>query len=58
MNIYNNSKQAITKNVLPMEINMIFRINSNSFLADRREGTDFDTLSYFTRKNNYWFRDN
>ena len=36
-----------------MEINIIFRINSNSFLADRREGTDFDTLSYFTRKNNY-----
>ena len=53
MNIYKKSKQASTKNVLPMEMNVIFRINTNRFLADRREGTDFDTLSCFTRKNNY-----
>ena len=53
MNIYNKSKQESTKYVLPMECNITFRINTNSILADRREGTDFDTLSYFTRKNNY-----
>ena len=45
--MYNKSKPRSTNNVLPMEINIIFRINTNSFLADRREGTDLDTLSDF-----------
>ena len=36
--------------MLPMEINIIFRINSNSSSADRGEGTDPDTISDFTKK--------
>ena len=35
-----------------MEINIIFRINSNSSSADRGEGTDPDTISDFTKKKN------
>ena len=35
--------------------NIIFGINTNSSSADRREGTDLETLSGFTEKNNFWF---
>lgn len=42
---YKKSKQTSTNNVLPMDINIIFRIKTNGFSADRREGTDFNNLS-------------
>ena len=56
MNIYNKLKHTSTGNVLPMEIDIMFEINANSFLTDKREGTDLDTLSHFTKKINFDFR--
>ena len=47
--MYNKSKQTSTNNVLPMEIYIIFGINSNSSSADRREGTNLDAFSDFTK---------
>ena len=40
MNIYIKSKQTSTNNVLPIEINIIFKIYSSS--ADRTEETGLD----------------
>ena len=34
----------------------MFGINANSSLTDKREGTDLDTLSHFTKKINFDFR--
>ena len=48
MNICNKLKQTSTNNVLPMEINIVFGINTNSSSAGRRESTDLDILSDFT----------
>lgn len=50
MNIHNKSKQRSTKNVLSTKINIVFRINTNSSLADGGEDTDLSTLSDFTIK--------
>lgn len=50
MNIHNKSKQRSTKNVLSTKVNIVFRINTNSSLADGREDTDLSTLSDFTIK--------
>ena len=50
MNIHNNSKQTTTNNALPIEMNLVFGINTNSCSADRKEGTDLDTLSDFTKQ--------
>ena len=50
MDIHNNSKQTTTNNALPMEMNHVFIINTNSSSADRKEGTDLNTLSDFTKQ--------
>ena len=46
MNAHNKSKLTSNNNVLPMHI-IIFNINTNSYSADRIEGTDLDALSDF-----------
>ena len=33
-----------------MEVNIVFKVNTNSPSADRRESTNLDTLSDFTKK--------
>ena len=53
-NMYNKSKQTSTNNVLPMEIYIMFGINSNSSSADRREGTNLDALQILP-KIVFWF---
>ena len=44
------SKQTSTNNVLLMKVNIVFKVNTNSPSADRRESTNLDTLSDFTKK--------
>ena len=39
-----------TNNVLPMEINIIFGINTNNSSAERKDGCYLDTLSDFAKK--------
>ena len=51
MNIYNKSKQTSTNDALRMDVNIILWTNTNSSSSDRKEGTDLDTLSDFTKKN-------
>ena len=50
MNTYNSSKLTSTNNVLPMEINIIFGINTNNSSAERKDGCYLDTLSDFAKK--------
>ena len=50
INIYNNFIQTSTNNVLPVEIYIMFQIKTNSCSADRREGTELDTLSDVTEQ--------
>ena len=52
--MYNKSKQTSTNNVLPMEIYIMFGINSNSSSADRREGNNLDALQILP-KIVFWF---
>ena len=49
--MYNKSKKTNTNNLLLMEVNIIFRINTNSSSADRKEGTNLLTIPDFTKKN-------
>ena len=48
--IYNKTKEASTNNVLYMEIDIMFGINTNNSSANRREGTDLDTPLDFIKK--------
>ena len=48
--IYNKTKEASTNNVLYMEIDIMFGINTNNSSANRREGIDLDTPSEFIKK--------
>ena len=51
MNIYNKSQQASTNNVLPMEINIILRINtSSSQLIEEKVPTSI-LFQIFSEKN-------
>ena len=56
MNIYNNSKQASTNNVLPMEINIILRINtSSSQLIEEKVPTSIPFQIFSEKIVNVWF---
>ena len=50
------SKQSSSNNVLPMEINIVFEINTNSPSANRRESTNLNTFSDFTKRIIFIFR--
>ena len=50
------SKQSSSNNVLPMEINIVFEINTNSPSANRRESPNLNTFSDFTKSIIFIFR--